>query len=510
MATQRVIVIGAGIGGLTAALLLAADGYEVTVVERAAAPGGKLRQTMIGDAAIDAGPTVFTMRWVFDEIFAAAGATFDEQVQLLPVERLARHAWDQGGNLDLFADAAASEAAIGEFAGADAARGFRSFCAEAARAYRTLETPFLRGARTTPVGLAGRVGMNRPGDLFSIQPFATLWKALGNHFADPRLRQLFGRYATYSGSSPFAAPATLMLIAHVEQAGVWVVSGGMHRIARAFESVATRHGATFRYHAEAAEILLEHGAVAGVRLASGEQLAADQVIVNADPGAVTGGLFGRAVAGAVPPTPRAKRSLSALTFALTAPTGGFELLRHNVFFSDDYAREFADVFSRGRLPAAPSVYVCAQDRETGGAMPAHERLFMIVNAPANGDTGQLTPEEIETCATQTFALLARCGLQVDRSPQSMVATTPADFHRLFPATGGALYGRASHGWAASFQRPGAATAIPGLYLAGGATHPGAGVPMAALSGRQAAAAVMARASTGTSRHPAMRGGMSTR
>jgi 1-hydroxycarotenoid 3,4-desaturase len=510
MGEARVIVIGAGVGGLTAATLLAAQGCAVTVIEKAPASGGKMREIVIDGAGIDAGPTVFTMRWVFDAIFADAGTSLDAHLTLIPVDRLARHAWGSGGRLDLFADLAASEAAIGDFAGAANARGFRSFCVEAARAYNTLERPFLRSGRTGPVGLAGRVGANRPADLLNIHPFSTLWRALGTHFSDPRLQQLFGRYATYSGSSPYLAPATLMLIAHVESEGVWVVAGGMHRVARALESVATGHGARFRYNADVAEIRVGAGGATGVRLASDEVIDADHVIVNADPSAVADGHFGDAARGAVAVTPRGKRSLSALTFTLAATTRNFELLRHNVFFADDYANEFSDIFARHRLPATPSVYVCAQDRDAGHAVPDRERLHMIINAPATGDSHAFTPEEIQSCATQTFALLARCGLDVERRNHATVATTPTDFNQRFPATGGALYGRASHGWAASFQRPGAITRIPGLYLAGGATHPGAGVPMAALSGRQAAMAVLDRSSTARSAPRAMRGGMSTR
>lgn len=510
MGGARVLVIGAGVGGLTAATLLAAQGHSVTVVEKAAGPGGKMREITIDGAPIDAGPTVFTMRWVFDEIFADAGTSLDEHLRLIRVDRLARHAWRSSGRLDLFADIDASAAAIGAFAGAADARGFRSFCVDAARAYNTLERPFLRGGRTGPVGLAGRVGANRPADLFNIHPFATLWRALGNHFTDPRLRQLFGRYATYSGSSPFAAPATLMLIAHVEQAGVWVVDGGMHRVARALAGVATGHGAVFRYNAHVSEIRIGTRGATGVRLASDEVIDADHVIVNADPSAIAAGHFGNDARGAVAATPRGKRSLSALTFTLRAKTRNFDLLRHNVFFADNYANEFSDIFSHRRLPTTPSVYVCAQDRESGHPTPDDERLHLIINAPATGDIHTFTPEEIQTCATQTFALLARCGLEVDVRASATVATTPTDFNRLFPATGGALYGRASHGWAASFQRPGAVTRIPGLYLAGGATHPGAGVPMAALSGRQAAMAVQDRFLTERSVPRAMRGGISMR
>ena len=234
MRTCRVAVIGAGVGGLAAALALAAHGLEVVVLERAAAPGGKMREIALGDARLDAGPTVFTMRWVLEEIFAEAGAALDAHLALRPAAVLARHAWDgDGGRLDLHADPARSAEAIGEFAGPAEARGYLAFCDRARRIYATLERPFIRAPRPSMLSLITAAWPAGLAELWGVSPFATLWKALGDHFRDARLRQLFGRYATYCGSSPFLAPATLMLIAHVEQQGVWLVEGGMHRVARA-------------------------------------------------------------------------------------------------------------------------------------------------------------------------------------------------------------------------------------------------------------------------------------
>lgn len=487
MRSPGVVVVGAGIGGLVAALALAARGLEVTVVERAATPGGKMREVLIGGARIDAGPTVFTLRRVFEEIFAAAGATLADHVTLEPVEILARHAWSAHQRLDLYADLERSAEAIGAFAGPAEAQRFRAFAAQARRIYATLEQPFIRSAQPS---LATLIKGTRFADLRQIRPFSTLWGALGDYFHDPRLRQLFGRYATYCGSSPFLAPATLMLVAHVEQDGVWLVQGGMHRLARALADLGASRGVRFRYGAEVSEVVVAGGRAAGVRLASGERVGAEAVIVNADVAAVSGGWLGRAATHAAHVVERGARSLSAMTWSMVAETQGFPLVRHNVFFSADYPAEFDDIFRRGRMPMAPTVYVCAQDRGSGD--PAGpERLLCLVNAPANGDTHSFDAAEIERCANRTFGLLEHCGLRVQRRPESMVVTTPTDFDRLFPATGGALYGQASHGWRASFERPGAKTRLAGLYLAGGSVHPGPGVPMAALSGRHAAACLLA-------------------
>ena len=488
-----VVIIGAGVGGLVTAIELAAQGLTVTLCERAPSPGGKLREVAVGPARLDAGPTVFTMRWVFEEVFAAAGASLGDRLTLKPAEVLARHAWEGGARLDLFAESARSVDAIAAFAGPAEGRRYLEFCAEARGIYETLRDPFIRGSRPSPAGLVGRVGLSGLGDLWQIKPYATLWSALGKRFKDQRLRQLFGRYATYCGSSPFLAPATLMLIAHVEQEGVWLVEGGMHRLAQALAELAHGLGAQFRYGTEVTEVLVQGKQAVGVRLAGGEELRAEAVVFNGDVQALQGGLLGTAARRAVPASAPAARSLSALTWNLVTKTAGFPLVRHTVFFSADYEKEFDELFAARRLPSQPTVYICAQDRDDqgNGTAGAAERLLCLVNAPANGDSHPYSPTEVEQCAERTFSLLNRCGLQIEPDQGHHQITSPADFARLFPATGGALYGQASHGWKASFSRPGSRSVLPGLYLAGGSTHPGAGVPMAALSGRLAASCVLA-------------------
>jgi 1-hydroxycarotenoid 3,4-desaturase len=496
--------------GLACAIDLARAGLDVTVVERAKSPGGKLREIAVGSDWIDAGPTVFTMAWVFEALFEAAGSSLDRYIRLRPLDVLARHSWGGPERLDLFADLERSHDAIGSFAGSAEAAGYLAFCREAKRIYDTLSTSFLTSQKVGPIGLTRRIGLSHIGALLGIRPFDTLWRALGAHFADPRLRQLFGRYATYCGSSPFAAPATLMLIAHVEQSGVWVIDGGMARLAAALEQLAASLGVTFHYGSDVATILFRRGHACGVKLRTGEAIGGDYVVCNADVAAVANGAFGENAASAVGRTPRAKRSLSAVTWSLKAPTRGFDLLRHNVFFSADYRSEFDDIFERGRLPATPTVYVCAQDRDRHGhSTQIDDRLLVLVNAPANGDRG-MDEEELTACETRVFDHLRRCGLEVDLAQAQPVRTTPQDFNAMFPATGGALYGRAMHGWSAAFRRPGARTRRPGLYLAGGGVHPGAGVPMAALSGRLAAQRLLKdRASTSACRLGAIAGGMST-
>ncbi len=519
---DHVVVIGAGIGGLACAIDLAAAGFHVTVVERAGRPGGKMREVRVDGAPIDAGPTVLTLRGVFDALFQAAGASLDDHVRLRPLEILARHAWGEDARLDLFADADRTADAVGVFAGAAEAAGYRAFRAEARRMFETLRDTFLADQQTGPPGLGQRIGLAHLSDLIALRPFDTMWSALANHFEDPRLRQLFGRYATYCGSSPFLAPATLMLIAYVEQAGVWTVDGGMQRLADALETLAASLGVAFRYGAHADHVVVSNGRASGVALAGGERLEAQAVVSNVDAAALAFGALGPEAARAVPSASPAARSLSAVTWTVRARTRGFPLVRHNVFFSGDCQGEFDALFRERRLPQDPTIYICAQDRcADPGAVSGPERMLVIVNAPpgarATGSShsrdGEETPldeRELSLWETHVFPRLQRCGLTVERDRANSRLSTPETFNALFPGSGGALYGRATHGWAAAFRRPGARTGLPGLYLAGGGAHPGAGVPMAALSGRLAAARLIRdRASTSRFRRAAIAGGMST-
>jgi 1-hydroxycarotenoid 3,4-desaturase len=483
-----VAVVGGGIAGLSAALDLAVHGCAVTLFERAALPGGKLRRIVDAQGVgVDAGPTVLTLRGIFAELFRDAGTELSQHLQLLPLEILARHAWSAHERLDLFADTGRSAAAISDFAGQREGRGYLRFCADARRVFAALDEHFMRAPRPSLARLIGRAGLRGLPDLLRLRPFTALWQALGDYFQDPRLRQLFARYATYCGSSPFEAPATLMLVAHAEQAGIWQIAGGMQALATALAELLRARGATLRCDTAVRQVHLGAGRVQALELADGERLPVTAVVMTCDAAALAAGLFGAEAARAARPVALAERSLSALTWTANLPTAGFELLHHNVFFSADYVAEFAAIRARRMLPEQPTVYICAQDRQTPQApSPGEpERLLCLVNAPANGDLHNYGPAEVELCLTRTLATLQRCGLRL-QSPAQLQPTTPTDFNRLFPGSGGALYGQATHGWRDSFRRPGPRTRVPGLYLAGGSTHPGPGLPMAALSGRNAA------------------------
>jgi len=483
-ASDPVIVIGSGMGGLAAAISLAARKIPVIVLERHASPGGKMRRLYVAGQPIDSGPTVFTMRWVFENLFADAGLEFSSHLKLDKADLLARHSWQGSPSLDLYAELEQSMQAISEFAGNEDADNYLRFAKKTQAVFNTLDKSFMRAQRPNPVALSLQGGLSGMIDMANTQPFVSLWNSLSKDFNDPRLRQLFARYATYCGSSPFKAPATLMLIAHVEKAGVWMVQGGMHALAQTMANTLESLGGQIRYDEGVARLETSNKNISGVVLDSGERLKTQAVVFNGDTQALANGLLGTAARTAC--TERTEASLSAVTRCQYAITSGYQLAHHTVFFGDDYHDEFDSVFNRNTITNNPTVYVCAQDRsgsaDTQIAKGQHERLFSLINAPASPMS---EAAQLDAIQKMQHTLDAQ-GLKIDDEQGQSIVASPSQFGRLFPASDGALYGRPTHGWMGSFKRPGARSQIKGLYLCGGSVHPGAGVPMATLSGQLAA------------------------
>jgi len=502
----KAVVIGAGMGGLAAALRLVHAGVEVTLVERALQPGGKMRTLPSAAGPVDAGPTVLTMRPVFEALFADVGTRLEDHVTLQAETVLARHWWADGSSLDLHADPDASAQAVRGLAGPVGEAEFRAFCARAARLYHGFDAPMMRNPTPRLTRLVLSV-LGNPRLIPAMGGTATLAEALQRQFTDVRLRQLFGRYATYVGGSPYQSPAVLGLIWHSEAQGVWRVQGGMQALAAALAGLCAAKGVVLRYGSHAARVEVQFGRTVAVILADGTRLPCSHVVFNGDPAALQQGLLGPPARQAVAVAAVVPRSLSAWVWAFAAEPSGRDLAHHNVFFGREPQSEFADL-AAGRMPADPSLYICAQGRETGPAS-GPERFEIILNGPAV-TTARAPDTEAEQCRDRVFQTLARHGLRFDRLPDLTSLTSPHGFAALFPGSAGSLYGRSPHGLMAAFRRPTAQTRLPGLYLAGGGAHPGAGVPMATLSGRQAAEAILRDlALTSTSRRTATPGGTST-
>ena len=502
----RAVVVGAGVGGLASAIRLATAGLDVTVLERHNHAGGKIRTLPSAAGPVEAGPTVLTMRHVFDDLFESAGARLEDHVTLIPQSLLARHFWPDGSQLDLHANPDESAAAVRAFAGAKAETEFRTFCARTRTLFSAFDAPMMRAAEPKLSELTRHV-LSNPNVIGPMAPLSTMASMLKRHFTDPRLAQLFGRYATYVGGSPYRSPAVLSLIWHAEASGVWVVQGGMHKLAGAMSELAAALGVTIRLNSHVDRIEVEGGRARAVHLQGGARLATDAIVFNGDPRALAVGALGEGCTPVARQTLRVPRSYSARVHSFAAVPAGLDLAHHNVLFDAEPAEEFYDL-QAGRVPRSPSLYICAEDRGLGHEPPPLERFEIITNAPANPAAD--TDEDLQSWHETIIQKMQRFNLTFSPTPGAETITTPQIFNHLFPETLGALYGQSPHGMMAAFQRPTARSPIPGLYLSGGGAHPGAGVPMATLSARHAAEAILNDLTSMSTLAPTgMHGGMST-
>ncbi|WP_299680804.1 1-hydroxycarotenoid 3,4-desaturase CrtD [uncultured Roseobacter sp.] len=504
-ARPEAIVIGAGIAGLATALRLVTGGFAVTLLERHAHTGGKIRTVASSAGPVDAGPTVLTLRHVFDELFACARERLEDHVTLIQQDILARHFWSGGSQLDLYADPEKSADAIAAFAGAKSADQFRRFNNRTTRLFQAFDAPMMQAPAPKMAQLVPHV-LRQPDLIPAMAPLSTLRQALRRQFSDPRLAQLFGRYATYVGGAPHLSPAILSLIWQAEAAGVWVVQGGMHRLTEALTKLVQSRGVHLKRDAHVDQIVVKERRAVGVELGD-ELLSADTVVYAGDPRALATGSMGEDLKIVAPQTAKLPRSFSARVHSFAATPQGPPLAHHNVFFADDPQAEFDDLMA-GRIPRDPTLYLCAEDRGQDHPPPTLERFEIISNAPA---TSTFTPPvDLDRWHHQIMQRMADMGVTMSPTPTAATITTPQRFAEMFPETMGALYGQSPHGLTASLKRPTAQTPIKGLWLAGGGTHPGAGVPMATLSAKHAAEAILSgQTSTSTSAQTAMRGGMST-
>ncbi|RZS82941.1 phytoene desaturase [Motilibacter rhizosphaerae] len=482
----RVVVVGAGMGGLAAAARLRALGHDVVLCERAGRTGGKLAGWSRDGFAFDTGPSLLTLPATYRDLFLKTGAPLEDVVDLQPVDPAFTYAFADGTRLVLpNTSRARTREAVGDALGGAAADDWDALIAHAARVWERTRRPFLEQ------GLAPRelLALGRdPRAVRDVAPWLTL-RGLGRRLLrDPRLRLVLDRYATYAGSDPRRAPAALCTIPFVEQAfGAWHVAGGLQRLGNALEQRVLELGVQLRLGAEVTRVLVEGGRAAGVELAGGERLPADVVVADADAGLVYGSLL--------PPLPQTRRALRRVRRA-DRSFGGFVLLlalrgrtpgltHHTVLFPADYDAEFDAVFA-GRTAADPAVYVCSPDdpamRPEGG-----EAWFVLVNAPlhspgsGSAGTDWRAPGVATAYADQVLDLLAARGLDMRQRLLWSEVRTPADLEAAAGAPGGSIYGSAAHGRAAPLLRPANRSPLPGLFLVGGSAHPGGGLPLVALS-----------------------------
>jgi len=488
--SEPIVVIGAGIGGLSAAIRLAAAGQRVVMFEQNPRVGGKMSQHADAGFYWDTGPSIITMRHVFDDLFAAAGRRLQDYVCLQPIEPLTRYFYRDGTVLDATRDLSQMVRQIAELDERDV-EGYLEFLAYAARVYRITGPVFIYNQPPT----LGSFTQVPPLDIFKAGVWRTLDDVIRRHVHSPHLRQLLGRYATYVGASPYRAPATLSVIAHVELAeGVWYPRGGIYALADGLARLAAELGVTIHTGCGVEQIAVADGRVRGVQLQSGDFVAARQVIVNVDVATV----YRRLLPANVAPLRRTRRltetetSCSGFVLLLGIEGVHADLHHHNIFFCQDYQKEFADIFARGKAPDDPTLYVNITSKTDPDHAPdGCENWFVLVNAPPT-DRHVDWATEAHAYRNRVLDTLAAFGYDVRRQIRAETILTPVDIARMSGAWRGALYGISSNQPLNAFRRPhNRCPDVGGLYFAGGTTHPGGGVPMVTLSGKVAAQLVLA-------------------
>lgn len=480
-------------GGLAAACRLARAGFDVTVLEKNRRVGGKVNFVEAGGFKFDTGASLVTMKHVFEDLFDFCGRSIKDYLEFERLDPICRYFWTDGTRFDARETLAETRAGIERLAPEDTA-GFEKFLADARRKYEIAEKTFLaRSLNELP-------GLLRPKylpDLLKISTLTTLDRHTARYFSSPKLRQLFNRYATYNGSSPYKTPATFALIPFVEFGlGAWYVRGGIYKIPAALEKLATGLGVEFKFNSPVEEILVENQRAEGVRLSGGEVLDGDIIVCNADAVEVYRNLIKRSERKIYTDKKLAKIEPSCSGFVLLLGTDRkFDrLAHHNIFFSADYRAEFKAIFEEKRPAAAPTIYICATSRTDETQAPAGgENLFVLINAPyTSGRT--VWEKEREDYRELIIKMLEGFGLEgLEKSIRFEQLITPADFEQKYRANRGSIYGVSSNGILSAFMRvPNMARDIRNLYFVGGTTHPGGGMPLVLLSGKMACDLILSK------------------
>jgi phytoene desaturase len=476
MREKEVVIIGGGLGGLAAGIRLAVRGCHVTICEQGETFGGKMNSWEQHGFRFDTGPSLITMPWVFAEVFELAGSRLEDHLEMISMNPLAQYSFADGTNFIYTAELPQWLETVRQIEPCDVT-GFLQIMKLGAKIYNISKNTFMR----RPAFAAPQ-----PSDLSDLKdiPLKNAWgnygKVVASHFKSPYLRQLFNRYPTYVGSSPYRSPATLLIIPFIEYAfNGWYPKGGLYRIVQSILELARQLKVTLLTGAKVSDIEQQQNVVRAVKLADGTRLPANIVIANCE-AADARSLLGE------PQALRLKeqdRSMSGLVFLLGVKRTMPALQHHQVYFSADYEKEFSQIFSARKFPDDPTVYVNCPSRNDRSIVPGEgEALFIMANAPAN-DKDVWDQAMISEARRRVFQRLRQSGFPA--IAEDIVVEdvwTPQRIAARYAMPGGAIYGTHSHGWRKAFLRPpNKDRKYRGLYYVGGSTHPGGGTPMVLLS-----------------------------
>ena len=483
---KTIIIIGAGLGGLSAACRLAKSGFDVTVLEKNERVGGKVNFVENNGYKFDTGASLLTMKHVFEDLFDFCGASIEDYLKLEKLEPICRYFWSDKTQFNASQNLEKTESEIKKIAAEDAGN-FRKYLADSLAKYEIAERTFLaKSLNELPELLKAK---NLP-DLLKISTLKTLDKHNRTYFKSAKMRQLFNRFATYNGSSPYQTPATFALIPFVEFGlGAWYAKGGIYEIPKALEKLATQLSVKFRFNQEVEKIEVENGKATGVKLKNGEILESDAVITNADAIETYRNLIDENERKIYTDKKLEKiePSCSGFVLLLGVKKKFPQLAHHNIFFSDNYKAEFEAIFREKRPAMNPTIYVCASSITDETQAPKNgENLFILINAPYTNSATNWK-NEAKSYRDSIIKKLENFGLQgLEKSIEFEQIITPEDFERKYFANRGSIYGVSSNGILSAFMRvPNMAKDIENLYFVGGTTHPGGGMPLVLLSGKMA-------------------------
>ncbi len=472
---KHIVIIGSGLGALGLAVRMAARRWRVTVCEQGETLGGKLNRWREQGYTFDTGPSLITMPWVFEETFAAAGAKLAEFVQFQRLDPIAHYVYPDGTRFDWSSRLPSLLETLRQLEPRDI-DGFMRLLELGAQLYELSNETFLRRASSEPPDWRTFKALRH-------MPLRYGWgnydKTVRAHLRSPHLIQLFNRYPTYVGSSPYHCPATLLVIPYIEYAfGGHYALGGLYRIAEGLTQVGRGLGVEYRTGTRVEGIERERGAVSAVRLAGGERIACDVACMNGDASHLDRLLNIPDASEA----PQAERSLSGFLLLRGLKRDKPGLAHHTVYFSQSYEREFKALFDERSFPQDPTVYVNAPSRSDRSLVPGKgETLFVMANAAA--DASHWDAAQIDSARQCVLARLAASGLELEESEIAVEQVwTPRTMAARYAMPGGAIYGRHSHGFKRAFLRPGNRQGR-GLYLVSGSGHPGGGTPMVLTSAK---------------------------
>ena len=499
---MRIVVIGAGVGGLASALRLAHAGHSVTVLEAGERIGGKLNVWEpdvpgAGRFRFDTGPHVLTMPWAIRELFDDLGERMDDYLDLVRMDPICRYHYPDAPPFDAPADPDAAARAIESRFSGEAA-GFRAFLAYARRVNDITVGPFLRQDFADAVrGIPSPAQWRQLGQFLGLAPHQTVSDRVRRHFRDPHLRQIFDLYAFYNGSSPEQASAIFSIIAWIQWGeGTFYLRGGLRTYAEALGRLAEKGGVAVRCGTAVAEICIgPDRRITGVRAGNGT-FPAEAVVCNADPLTAYSRLIAsefRPRGFSQPEIDRREPSTSAFLLLLGIRGQYGHLVHYNSFLPRDPRAEYRAIFN-DRVPAADPVVgvTCQSVTEKGCAPPGFSNLFVMTSPPGISDAFEWTEANTRDYRDRLLQTLeTRCGLAgLSERIVCEQVWTPATFAERYGSWRGSLYGVSSNGPRSAFLRPPIrARGIRGLYFVGGGTHPGGGLPLVTLGGKIVADAI---------------------